>query len=67
MICPVLSSSYALRDSQLINCLGQECAWWNEQFGKCSITVDAGFQRGFELGRENAEGTYGEWHKPLSR
>ena len=45
MKCPLLLAAntswegFELRE--IDDCLQAECAWWEEQFGKCCIAVDA--------------------------
>jgi hypothetical protein len=34
-------------------CEGPDCAWWNEDFERCCITVDA-YLKGREIGRQEA-------------
>ena len=45
MKCPLKTSKYiwpsGAEECQFEDCLGAECAWWEAEFGKCCIAVDA--------------------------
>ncbi len=45
MKCPLKTSKYiwpsGAEECQFEDCLGAECAWWNEHFGICCMAVYA--------------------------
>ena len=45
MKCPILKVDYRddenMHRTEIISCLKEECAWWNDRFGMCSQAVDA--------------------------
>lgn len=55
MICPLFNLAAINKDAFPQNdqtkCILQECAWWNEYFGKCSLAVSA-YLKGIEDHRQ---------------
>lgn len=43
MLCPLKFNSLSLGNhiQDMCKCEHQECAWWEERFGKCAIAVNA--------------------------
>lgn len=39
MVCPIMSNRIVYIDGSTIDCREKECAWWNENCGKCAIAV----------------------------
>ena len=39
MKCPLLSAGTTQRQGD--ECMRENCAWWEEHFGKCAIAVEA--------------------------
>jgi hypothetical protein len=55
---PELASNWdtaaAMYSSQNWDCEKEKCAWWNERFGICSLTVD-GYLKAIEDSRKEAK------------
>ena len=51
MKCPLFVQSYMLKTgaapTHQCDCLKEECAWWNEYFGKCCVAVSS-YLKGIE-------------------
>ena len=45
MKCPLLKGEIKLEDADVtmdfIDCLKEECAWWDEDFGRCAVLAVA--------------------------